>query len=546
MPRCPTKDYADRCQALALKRDGLTHVAISHALHRPERWVRRTVARYDAQAGLVSLQDRPSRPQRSPRQTAPDVEQAICQMKQAHPGWGRRQIAKQLRWQWRDDATHRVRLSDARVRCVLKRHPELTAPVPPPETPPARQIDYVAPNLLWGADYHHSRLADGSTWETLHWLDLYSRYDLGQVTAASLTEDLIIESFLTVAKRYGLPLLIKTDRDKLFYEPTSGLPTLFERVMAALDVTHLPVGPHQPWWNGVVERRIQTCQSEVRLPAQGDAAAMTQALEAERLFYDQERCHSRCGDHPPATVYTPSTRAVPADFDLAALPPTLAPTVVTRQVQADGRLSLGGRTYHFSRRYARQTATVTVDGWTATAQAADGWQRQWDLHPSAAVQPAAPPPSATPLPLTRKVDARGSLHIRHRLYYVGVAWAKQTLTLQPHGSSWAVTLPDGATKVLPNPQTLPVPGEKPTRPARPRTPPIPQPDGTGMHRRRVTKTGQVAFHNRLYYAGIALHGQTVQVIPLPDGLAVYTTENAWITTCPWRPETKPVEPLCPP
>jgi hypothetical protein len=545
MPRCPAKDYADRCKVIELKQDMLTHHAIAQALQRPERWVRRALARYDERVGTASLRDHSSRPRTSPKRTPPDVEQAICALKQAHPGWGRRQIAKQLRRQWQDDPTRRGAVGPARVRCVLKRHPELAPSAPTQQQAPARAIDYVACNLLWAADYHQTHLADGSTWETLHWLDLHSRYELGQVTASRLTDDLVARSFLSVASLCGLPLLIKTDRDKLFYEPTSGLPTLFERVMAALAVTHLPVGPHQPWWNGVVERRIQTCQGEVQLPAQGDGEAMNQAMEAERLFYDNERCHSACADQPPATVYTPSQRTVPADFALDQVPLTLAPTVVTRQVQSGGRVSLANRSYPFSRRYAGQAVAVTVDGWEATAEAADGWRRTWDLHPAAETRPAPPPPVATPQPLKRTVDRRGNLHINHRLYYVGIAWAKQTLTLEPQGSSWAVALPDGSTKVLPNPQLLPVPGQKPSRQQRPHLPPTPQPDGTAFHTRRVTKTGQIAFHNRLYYVHIALHGQTVNVIPVAEGLAVYNAENAWITTCPWRSEAHPVEPLNP-
>ena len=61
MPRRPAQDYADRCRVIELK-DSLTHRAIAETLHRPERWVRRTLARYDAQVGLASLRDNSSRP----------------------------------------------------------------------------------------------------------------------------------------------------------------------------------------------------------------------------------------------------------------------------------------------------------------------------------------------------------------------------------------------------------------------------------------------------------------------------------------------------
>jgi hypothetical protein len=542
MPRCPAKDYADRCKVIEYKQDIPTHRAIAEALHRPERWVRRTLARYDAQAGLASLKDHSSRPRSSPNRTTPDAERAICDMKRAHAEWGRRQIAKQLRWLWRDQPARCKAITASRVRCVLKRHPEFDPP-PPPQLPPPRQIDYLTCNLLWAADCHQTRLADGSTWDTLQWVDLHSRFALGQVTAANLTEESVVQSLLDVTGRYGLPSLIKTDLGSLFYEPTSGLPTLFERVTAALDVVHVPIGPRQPWWNGVIERRIETCQQEVHLPQAGDTDTVNQAMEAERQFYNNERCHSRCDDQPPVTKYTPSSRPVPANFALDQVPITLRPTVITRHVQANGRISLLNHSYHFSQRYARQTVTVTVEGWTATAEAADGWTRTWDLHHGAPTQPAPPPPPAPPQPLLRKVDRRGCVHINQRLFYVGIAWATRVLTLHPQDASWTVELPDGSTKAVPHPHLLPWPGHKPCRP-RPQAPPNEQP-GTLFHARRVTRTGQVAFNNRLYYAGISLYGQTVKVIPVTEGLAVYNADNAWITTCPWRPDVKPVEPLCP-
>jgi hypothetical protein len=542
MPRCPAKDYADRCKVIELTQSMLTHQVIAETLHRPERWVRRTLARYDAQAGLVSLKDHSSRPHASPNRTAPDVEQAICDMKRAHPEWGRRQIAKQLRWLWRDQPARCKGITVARVRCVLKRHREF-APPAPPQPPPPRQIEYLACNLLWAADCHQTRLEDGSTWDTLQWIDLHSRFALGQVSAAALTEEAVVQSFLQVAGRYGLPFLIKTDRGGLFYEPTSGLPTLFERVTAALSVVHLPIGPRQPWWNGVIERRIETCQQEVHLPAQGDADAVNQAMEAERSFYNNERCHSRCADQPPATTYHASQRTLPPGFAVDQVPLTLQPRVITRHVQAGGRVSVAGHSYHFSRSHAGQVITVTVDAWTATAQAADGVQQTWDLHPLTPGQPRVLPAVSIPQPLTRKVDRRGCLHISHRLYYVGIAWATRTLTLQPQESSWTVEFPDGSTKVIPNPHLLPMPGQKPSAP-RAQTPPSQRP-GTLFHPRRVTRTGQVAFNNRLYYAGIALSGQTVKVIPVTEGLAVYNADNAWITTCPWRADVKADEPLCP-
>lgn len=132
MPRCPAKDFRDRCRAVGLEQDGLSRREIAEALRRPERWVRRTFKRYDKQIGLESLRDRSSRPQHSQNSTPIAIEEAICKLKKAHPSWGRRQINKQLRWQWREDPAQRQWVSEGRVRRVLRTHPDLSGP--PSET----------------------------------------------------------------------------------------------------------------------------------------------------------------------------------------------------------------------------------------------------------------------------------------------------------------------------------------------------------------------------------------------------------------------------
>jgi hypothetical protein len=88
----------------------------------------------------------------------------------------------------------------------------------------------------------------------LHWLDLHSRYKLGQIRIPRLTEERVVQSFLAVADEHGLPQIVKTDGAKLFYESASGLPGLLDRVLAAVGVVHLVMPKKQPWWNGVVER----------------------------------------------------------------------------------------------------------------------------------------------------------------------------------------------------------------------------------------------------------------------------------------------------
>ncbi len=221
MPRCPAQDYADRCRAGELRQQGLRQVEIAQELQRPARWVRRTFARQKTLDDLASLRDRSSCAKRSPGRTSAEIEQAMCELKQAHPLRGRRQIARQLRWRWQEDAARLAWVSEGRVRRVLARHPELQPAQPPPAAKVVRQIDYLQCNLIWAADIQETRLPDGSTRRTLHWIDLHSRHQLGQLTVQELSEGQVVESFLAVARQHGLPLILRTKQGMIIC--TAGL-----------------------------------------------------------------------------------------------------------------------------------------------------------------------------------------------------------------------------------------------------------------------------------------------------------------------------------
>jgi transposase len=55
------------------------------------RWLRRY-----QQGGLDALADRSHRPRRCPHQLAAVVEARLCELRRAHPGWGRRRLGHEL------------------------------------------------------------------------------------------------------------------------------------------------------------------------------------------------------------------------------------------------------------------------------------------------------------------------------------------------------------------------------------------------------------------------------------------------------------------
>ena len=183
-------------------------------------------------------------------------------------------------------------------------------------------------------------------------------------------------------------------------------------------------------------------------------------------------------------------------------------------------------------------------GCSAGGQAADGWQRHLGPHDQA-VQPALPPlPPAAPQPLTRKVERHGCVMLKYYRYYIGIAWAGETLPSSAPGIHGRSACPMARRK--PYLVSICIPSREPKSSSWPPTPgTAPRAAETNLLTRRTNQNAQIAFHNRLYFVGSAPKGQTLAVVPTAAGLEVYNTQQAWISTCPWRQPHQPDKPPYP-
>jgi transposase len=112
------------------------------------KWLRRWAAG-------EALEERSRRPRRSPRRTDAAVETRILAVRDAHPAWGARKIARCLEREGVASPAVSV------VHEILRRSGRI---VPPRGGPPAGlRFEKPAPNLLWQMDFKGwIRLADGS------------------------------------------------------------------------------------------------------------------------------------------------------------------------------------------------------------------------------------------------------------------------------------------------------------------------------------------------------------------------------------------------
>src|ERR1700733_246201 len=119
--------------------------------------------------GDKDLADRSRRPHSSPGRTRSKIEACVLSIRDAHPAWGARKIARCLE----RDGVDAPAVST--VHEILRRHDRV---VPPPGGAAAEQrFEKAAPNLLWQMDFKGwVKLGNGERCHPLTIIDDHSRY----------------------------------------------------------------------------------------------------------------------------------------------------------------------------------------------------------------------------------------------------------------------------------------------------------------------------------------------------------------------------------
>src|SRR5512135_3000246 len=99
--------------------------------------------RYRA-GGVEAIAERSRRPRHSPRQTAPELEKAVVELRQRYPDWGARKLQVLLRGRG-------LALAPSTIHRVLLRH-ELVSAADRHRAAPER-FERATPNELWQMDF---------------------------------------------------------------------------------------------------------------------------------------------------------------------------------------------------------------------------------------------------------------------------------------------------------------------------------------------------------------------------------------------------------
>ncbi len=266
-----------------------------------------------ARQGVDGLKDRSRRPLGCPHRTEKRCEDALVELRRAHPRWGAKKLLARLRrqhpgWSWPAVST---------ATSILKRH-GLVATRPPSRVkraPSKPVVEPREPNDVWTADYKGEfRLGDHRMCFPLTVADAYSRFVLGcrgrRGVAYGDARPVFEELFAT----YGLPRKILSDGGAPF---ASGVSVRRLSRLSAwwieLGIMPVLIQPGHPEQNGSHERMHRTLKAETARPPAASEIRQQESFDRFRQEYNEERPHEGIGQRTPAELYERSPRSYPPE-----------------------------------------------------------------------------------------------------------------------------------------------------------------------------------------------------------------------------------------
>ncbi len=355
-----------------------TRLARSHPISKS--WLFRLLARYRA-GGYPALEPRSRRPKSSPRQTSPEIQRAIVEVRQQLVDGGLDAGAQTI--------AHHLRLrfgttpSRATIWRILKANGLITPQ--PHKRPKSSWIRFQAelPNEMWQADSTYWRLGDGSDLEILNLLDDHSRFCLASVALRTVKAPDVLETFYLAAESYGYPAKFLSDNAAVFSGKSRRGRVVLESELDRLGIESKHSSPYHPQTCGKVERFHQTLKRYLQRQAPAENLGHLQLqLDSFRLYYNQQRPHRSVEGRTPFQAFQARLKAHPS------LPtPPVQYRVRRDRLDAGGRVTVRymGRLRHLyvSYKHKRHPVTLLIAGLHLSVVGEDGAiLRELTLDPS--------------------------------------------------------------------------------------------------------------------------------------------------------------------
>ena len=251
------------------------------------------------------LADRSRRPHSSPARTDGAVEAQILAVRDAHPAWGARKIARCLEREGVESP------AVSTVHEILRRKGRIVAPAGGPAA--QQRFEKPAPNLLWQMDFKGwVTLGDGSRCHPLTVLDDHSRYDLCLQACANEQGSTVQGRLELIFRRYGLPEAFFVDNGSPWGDSSGQRWTRLGVWLLKLGISVLHSRPYHPQSRGKNERFHRTLKAEVfAFKRFRNLTEVQHAFDAWRTIYNHDRPHQALDQEVPSSRYRPSARPMP-------------------------------------------------------------------------------------------------------------------------------------------------------------------------------------------------------------------------------------------
>ena len=277
------------------------------------------INRYRASGRPDALFEVSRRPHSSPNKTADDVVETLLEIRDKHPFWGPRKL----------------------LCLAAKRHPEWKLPAPSTVALILKRNGYIKPrrkrtrryhpgrpltlmseaNEVWTADFKgHFKMQDGLYCYPLTIADGYSRYLFSCHGMLSLHQQPVKAVFKRLFEEYGLPEKIRTDNGNPFASNALGRLSRLSAWWIRLGIIPELIEPGCPEQNGRHERMHKTLKYETTIPPGANLGTQQKRFDMFRNEYNHIRPHEALGMKTPATVYHPSSRAMPSHLPAIEYP----------------------------------------------------------------------------------------------------------------------------------------------------------------------------------------------------------------------------------
>jgi transposase InsO family protein len=252
------------------------------------------------------LADRSRRPHTSPQRTERPVEAHVLAVRDAHPAWGARTIARSL-----ENAGVTVPAVST-VHEILRRNGRVN-PTSRSYVAPQR-FEKPSPNELWQMDFKGwVRLANGARCHPLTVVDDHSRYATCLQACGDEQSATVQGHLQATLHRYGLPEAIFVDNGSPWGDSSGQRWTRLGVWLLKLGIAVLHSRPYHPQSRGKNERFHRTLNAEVfevqRFRTLGE---VQRAFDHWRTVYNLERPHQALDLEVPASRYRPSARPMPS------------------------------------------------------------------------------------------------------------------------------------------------------------------------------------------------------------------------------------------